>query len=188
MPSEKTSQSHPLRIDPVLTRDGRGTIGLTFCPGKHHTGNQGNWRRDLRLDLQSIRDFGAVALITLMEEWELEKYQAPLASLSAQAAEAGLAWYHLPIKDVSVPDERFESLWPDTGSKLRNILSSGGSIVIHCLGGLGRTGTIAGRLLVELGDDPEVAIRKIRTARPDSIETPAQERYVRSCKACGSKI
>jgi ADP-ribosyl-[dinitrogen reductase] hydrolase len=47
---------------------------------------------------------------------------------------------------------------------------------------LGRTGTIAGRLLVEFGDSPEEAIRKVRAARPGSIETRAQEQYVRNCR------
>jgi protein-tyrosine phosphatase len=50
-------------------------------------------------------------------------------------------------------------------------------------GGLGRTGTVAGRLLVEFGDEPETAIKKIRAARQGSIETTAQEKYVENCKS-----
>lgn len=41
-------------------------------------------------------------------------------------------------------------------------------------------------LLIELarefGDAPETAIAKIRAARPGSIETTAQEEYVRNCQ------
>ena len=51
--------------------------------------------------------------------------------------------------------------------------------MMHCMGGLGRTGTIAARLLVEFGVDPEKAIREIRMARQGSIETRDQEEYVR---------
>jgi ADP-ribosyl-[dinitrogen reductase] hydrolase len=54
--------------------------------------------------------------------------------------------------------------------------------VIHCLGGLGRTGTIAGRLLVELGSDPETAILQVRRARPGTIQSIMQECYVLGCK------
>ena len=47
----------------------------------------------------------------------------------------------------------------------------------------GRTGTIAGRLMIELGDTADAAINAIRAARPGSIETfeheNAQENYVR---------
>ena len=53
--------------------------------------------------------------------------------------------------------------------------------MIHCRGGLGRTGTIGGRLLVEFGDEPDIAIKKMREARQGSIETAAQEKYVENC-------
>ncbi|MDP7292161.1 MAG: hypothetical protein QF497_08015, partial [Verrucomicrobiota bacterium] len=59
---------------------------------------------------------------------------------------------------------------------------NGESIVLHCKGGLGRTGTIAARLLVELGMTPGNAILAVREARPGAIETSAQETYVLACK------
>ena len=51
----KTSQSHPLRIDPVEIPGGRGRIGVTFAPGKtdFHAFN-GPWQRDLAADLDVI--------------------------------------------------------------------------------------------------------------------------------------
>lgn len=52
--------------------------------------------------------------------------------------------------------------------------------MVHCKGGLGRAGTIAARLLVELGTDPSDAISKVRGVRTGAIETSAQERYVLS--------
>lgn len=55
--------------------------------------------------------------------------------------------------------------------------------MIHCLGGLGRSGTIAARLLVELGVVPDEAINIVRKARPGAIENNAQETHVRSIKA-----
>ena len=62
-----TSESHPLRIDAVAAPGG-GEIGMTFCPGKYQpTGLTANWQRDLGLDLDRIRDWGAVAVVTLME-------------------------------------------------------------------------------------------------------------------------
>lgn len=54
--------------------------------------------------------------------------------------------------------------------------------MIHCLGGLGRTGTIAGRLLVEFGASPNEAIHAVRAARIGTIETRKQEEYVKNCK------
>ena len=183
MASAKTSVSHPLKINPVSIPDGGGKIGLTFCPGKKHVGSySGKWDREIGLDLEQVKAFGAKALVTLMEGHELEAVKVPVALLAERAKECGLEWHHLPIKDVNVPDERFEDLWTYSGLRLRSILVRGDNIVVHCLGGLGRTGTIGARLLVEFGDEPEVAIKRIREARPNSIETQAQEQYVKHCR------
>lgn len=179
----KTSQSDPLKIDPVVIRDGSGVIGLTFCPGKKHYGQySGAWNRDLCADLQVIQSFGAKALVTLMESEELDEVNVPFALLGSSAKEFGLEWHHLPVRDVHVPDDRFEDLWTYSGLRLRNILARGESIVIHCRGGLGRTGTVAGRLLVEFGDKPETAISKVRKARSGTIEPGPQEKYVRNSR------
>ncbi len=91
----------------------------------------------------------------------------------------GIRWFHLPIVDVGIPDERFEEEWETAGKVLRRILADGGRIVLHCRGGLGRTGTIAARLLVEFGMTPREAIAKVRIARPGAIQTREQEECVR---------
>ena len=63
-----TSQSHPLIVNQVTIPDAGGGIGLTFCPGKKGDSMySGRWDRDLMVDLPAIRDFGATALVTLME-------------------------------------------------------------------------------------------------------------------------
>jgi ADP-ribosylglycohydrolase len=117
-----------------------------------------------------------------MEDSELDDVHVPASALRDAATANGLEWYHLPIPDISIPDGSFEDLWIYSGLQLRRHLSQGGNIVIHCKGGLGRTGTIAARLLVEFGTDPNLAIRRVRDARPGSIETAKQENYVRGCK------
>lgn len=170
-----------LRIDPVTPDNCSGVIGMTFCPGRNiYYAPDGDWRRDLDADLEAIRNWGARALVSLMEKEEMAFYG--VADLPEKTVNLGMEHYHLPIVDMDVPDERFERCWQSEGGKLRNALLSGESIVIHCLGGLGRTGTIAGRLLVELGSDPETAIRRIRDSRAGTIQTIMQETYVRCCK------
>ena len=176
-----TSYTSPLRIDSVSPDHCSGIIGMTLCPGKKEANAiSGDWDRDLDLDLKRINDWGAVALVSLMEKEEMAWYG--VAMLPEKAVQSGLDYYHLPIVDMDIPDEYFEDCWQTTGTNLRNYLVSGKSIVIHCLGGLGRTGTIAARLLVELGTDPETAIRRIRTTRPGAIQSIMQETYVRCCK------
>jgi len=46
---------------------------------------------------------------------------------------------------------------------------------------LGRTGTIAARLLIEFGLNPDDAIKEVRASRSGAIETSSQEQYVRQC-------
>jgi ADP-ribosyl-[dinitrogen reductase] hydrolase len=90
----------------------------------------------------------------------------------------GMLWFHLPIVDVSIPSEQFEAKWKTAGEELRSMLRSGSDVLVHCRGGLGRAGTIAARLLIELGIEPGTAIARVRSVRPGAIETAAQENYV----------
>jgi ADP-ribosyl-[dinitrogen reductase] hydrolase len=91
-----------------------------------------------------------------------------------------MGWMHMPIPDVSTPEPRFEAKWPEVSERLRSRLDSGESVLVHCRGGLGRAGMIAARLLVEIGVDPEVAIKRVRAVRPGAIRTAAQEQWVRT--------
>lgn len=167
----RSSQTHPLVIDHVPA--GAGRIGMTFCPGKHEAGV---WARDLDTDLAAIRAWGARRLLTLVECHELELLRVP--DLGARAIAIGLDWRHLPIGDLAVPDAGFEATWAAESAALRAMLEAGQCVVLHCRAGLGRTGLMTARLLVELGTPPAEAVRRVRAARPGTIETPGQERYV----------
>ncbi|PEQ10294.1 hypothetical protein B2G71_23040 [Novosphingobium sp. PC22D] len=172
----KSSQSHPLQIA-ILQTPLSSRIGLSFCPGKTQlSAMSGAWDRDLGLDLDAVRDWGAVAVVTLVEEHELRALQ--VEGMGAAVAARHMDWYHLPIRDVSVPGAGFETAWAEAGAELRQRLACGFDVFVHCKGGLGRAGTIAARLLVELGEDPVEAIRMVREVRPGAIETREQERYV----------
>src|SRR5262249_19179948 len=89
-----------------------------------------------------------------------------------------MLWFHLPIVDVSIPDQQFEQEWKVAGEELRLMLHRGSDVLVHCRGGLGRAGTIAARLLVELGMEPATAIANVRAVRPNAIETREQEEFV----------
>jgi ADP-ribosyl-[dinitrogen reductase] hydrolase len=174
---KRTSLTHPLQIAAISAGSTYGRVGITFCPGKHDPGAMtGYWDRDLALDLDAIRNWGAAAVVTLMERQELTLLR--VERLGEEVRRRGMLWFHLPIVDVSTPNEAFERQWDAAGDELRTMLCSRRDVLVHCRGGLGRTGTIAARLLIELGMDPATAIRQVRAARPGAIETPEQERYV----------
>jgi ADP-ribosyl-[dinitrogen reductase] hydrolase len=173
----RTSRSHPLRIATVQAAPGYGWVGITFCPGKcQPDAMTGSWQRDLAMDLDAVAEFGAAAVVTLIEEHEFAMLQ--VQSLGAEVASRHMDWVHLPIPDMGVPDAEFEEQWRQVGPRLRARLRDGFNVVVHCKGGLGRAGTIAGRLLVELGTPAEEAIRQIREVRPGAIQTRGQVKYV----------
>jgi ADP-ribosyl-[dinitrogen reductase] hydrolase len=136
----------------------------------------GAWDRDLSADLDAIRDWGAAAVVTLVGPKELTLLR--VERLGEEVVRRNMLWFHLPIADVSIPDQRFEREWEAAGEKLRSILRNGSDVLVHCRGGLGRAGTVASRLLIELGMHPKTAIERVRSVRPGAIETRAQEEYV----------
>jgi len=171
-----TSERNPLQIDPVAAPGMAGWIGMTLCPGKKDPyAVFGVWDRDLRDDLQVIRDWGASAIVSLIEEHEFSLLGVP--DFEAQVSST-FRWLWLPIPDGGVPDDEFEERWTDAGPELHGRLAAGERVLVHCRAGLGRTGLIASRLLVEAGMTPLQALNAVRRARPGTVQTLPQEQYV----------
>jgi ADP-ribosyl-[dinitrogen reductase] hydrolase len=174
----KTSQTHPMQINTVQVAGFDGVIGMTFCPGKvrKNSISGGDWDRDLATDLQVIDSWGARAIVTLMEQHELESHKVPdLPNM----VPSHIHFFHLPMPDGGVPDAAWEKDWAAAGATIRNLLKNGVRVLIHCLGGLGRTGLVSAKLLVEFGASPTEAIKQVRAARPGTIENSWQEQYVK---------
>lgn len=163
-----------MRIAEISFGEGKGRLGLTICPGKKDPAR--GWNRDLAEDLAVVRQWGAKAVVTLIEDHEFALLAVP--DLGERVAAMGMDWHHLPIRDVDVPDERFEDAWPVSGLAVQNCIDAGECVLIHCRGGIGRTGLVAARLLIERGCRPRDAINRVRAVRPGAIETSAQEAYV----------
>jgi protein-tyrosine phosphatase len=174
----RTSLAYPLRIDWL---DPPSRVGLTLAPGQHRDSTRGfRWARDLELDLQELKRQGVTMLVGLIEDSELS-YN--LSELYPRAAELGLAVKRLPIPDGGVPAQRSEVEALLTAIDAHE--AAGGRIVIHCMGGLGRTGTIAGCYLARRGLPYETILSTLVRVRQDPLcpENDAQKRYIRSfCK------
>ncbi len=166
---------------------GAGRIVLVGCPGGRFFARRSVQASGaLAVDIEALHGWGVTALVSLVEWPELALARA--RELPNLVRRANLRWYHLPIRDMQPPGPVFEEAWSTTGRELRQGLRRGERIALHCWAGLGRTGTVAARLLVELGTPPQTAIRQVRAARPGAIQTEAQERHVLGCREVNSGL
>jgi len=160
-----------------VTLNRRSVIGISACPGRHHLDSRGHQRqRNLTTDLNALDAWGAQALISLVEVEEFSHLGVP--DFAAAVRSTGLIWYHLPIADRGIPGAAFRAAWKQHGPGIVPVLEQGARMVVHCAGGLGRSGMIAAKLLTACGMAPDEAISQVRKVRPGAIETREQENYV----------
>lgn len=173
----RTSQNDPITVDflPADRVPFPGKVGLTFAPGKQHQGMHFMWNRNLDQDLDRLRnDYQTDVLVSLIESHEFEAVQIPNLISEAQARGIQTRWF--PIKDMSVPTSIDELIL-----LVQQILLNAKqdkTVVIHCMGGLGRSGLVAACCLVAVGYSPEKAIAIVRETRQYTIETQEQEDYI----------
>lgn len=176
-----TSHSSPLIIASVQSDACNGSVGMTLCPGKQQPNAlSGAFQRDLSLDLDRVQSWGAAAVVTLMSQDELSALK--VAQLGDEVEKRGMLWFQLPVANHHLPDADFECQWVYAGVRLRGLMRAGKKVLVHCGSGLGRTGVIAARLLVELGDSHEQAILKVREARPGTLQESAQVQFLEQCQ------
>ena len=131
--TKRLKESGPLRVDwldHAYTEPGR--LGLTILPGRK------DYSRALSDDLAVMNAQGVTHVVPLMTHDELHAYGVD--DLLDAYQQAGFVVRHQPILDQSVcslVDMQQLVHW------LTEHLTQGAHIMIHCVGGLGRSGLVA---------------------------------------------
>src|SRR5689334_22249651 len=108
-----------------------GTIGMMSAPGQ---------RRALIADLDELRsEHRCTVLVSLTGDQEL--YYLGITDLRERAVEYGIELIRFPIADFSTPDSLTDLA--ALVDRIVAIARGGGTVVIHCWAGLGRTGLVA---------------------------------------------
>lgn len=89
-----------------------------------------------------------------------------------------MSWYHQPIEDDEAPDEHFDARWEEISPQVHEALQQGGKVVLHCMGGSGRTGLLAAHILLELGWKLETIKSEVQALRPGAFTKPLQVEYI----------
>ena len=176
----------PLRIDWIdsdLLSDGLpGRLGLTFLPGKQGASTRypgRTYRRDMDGDFASLARSGVTRLMLLVEDDELARWSD--SRIVERGALQGVGVRRHPMPDGQPPANVAEM------QQILDEVREGrihGNVAVACMGGVGRTGTVAACVLVEAGMDAATAIATVRSVRhPQAVETAAQEAFVRAFAA-----
>ncbi len=167
-------------LEPAQLGDGLlGRLGLTVLPGKHGASFRYPGRvyqRDLDGDFGLLRENGVRRLILLVDDVELRHWSNP--QIVERGIAAGVEVIRHPIPDGRAPASTIamETIL----GEIRDGRASA-NVAVACMGGVGRTGTVAACALVEGGMDPGAAIATVRAVRhPTAVETAEQEAFVRA--------
>ncbi len=163
-----------LRIDWLVQGErslvhGPGRVGLSACPGRPDLGGT------VEADVAKLAALGVSVAVTLVEDRELEFYG--IFGLRGALRQAGVLSIQFPIRDAEPPLDLAA-----TRALCQELLrwsAEGKAVLIHCIGGWGRSGTIAASLLTHEGHTAEDAIAQVRRSRsPRCVESIQQEKFV----------
>jgi len=145
-----------------------GVIGLTILPGRK------DYSRSIDEDLKQLKEYKVDTIIPLITDDEFDHFG--VGELLEKYEEYNFNVKRLPIMDqlVSSHQEMKELI-----DYLDERLQQNEKIVLHCVGGLGRSGLVAASYLKYKGRNAKDAIQSVRKVRGlRAVESKIQEEFV----------
>ncbi|AWB66925.1 phosphatase [Saccharobesus litoralis] len=156
-----------------LPLENGAAIYLTPCPGTKGLA--------LRETIKQFAEQGIKGLVSLTPKPEMAKLG--VADMPQICSELGIAWFYAPIDDHQAPSNEFDIEWPSQKDQVHAILDKQQGVALHCMGGQGRTGTIAAQLLIERGRDYEQARAEVKAVKPGALTIEKQTDYLKALAA-----
>eukprot|EP01084_Bolivina_argentea_P137818 242724_1 len=156
-------------------------IGMTMCPGK--CGNRAHfvWNRDMYMDLDQLKQYNVDIIVTLLSKKDIIRLN--IQSMFDEINKRGMEsiWYDMP--DGSIPKN--VKKWKQYVSYIASQLTKQNkSVVVHCQGGLGRTGAFVLSVLkyLKLINDQTIGqgVVWIGNSRKSAGGTATQIKFVQS--------
>jgi len=133
----------------------------------------GEWLED---EIRSWSRAGVNRVVSLLTPDEVSYLELAREEEVCQAY--NISFVSFPIDDLGVPDSSVDAR--ALIAMLERSLAEGNSILVHCQGGIGRSGLITSCVLVRSGIEPGEAMQRASTARRLCVpETKEQQQWVR---------
>jgi protein-tyrosine phosphatase len=157
-----------------------------IIPGIFLAGEYPRVKRSKQKSEKKIQDLLLAGVTCFIDLTEPRDDMEPYAQMVMQFSGAKVQTKRYPIRDISIPysDEQTTQIL----DAIDAVIAAQGTVYLHCWGGVGRTGTIAGCWLARHGYPGDAALEKLhelwdhcpKSGHRESPETYAQEEYVRS--------
>ncbi|MEQ9248922.1 MAG: dual specificity protein phosphatase family protein [Nitratireductor sp.] len=161
-----------------LTLPGPGyRLFLLSCPGVRFNKSAARVSEAfLSADMNKLSKAGIRLILSCLDVGELTLGPDRYASAYRRH---GIDWLVVPIPDMTPPTPEVDVALDLALIRVERVLQAGLGVGIHCMAGLGRTGTVAARFAMQFGLSAPQAIELIRTKHDrQAIETPEQETYL----------
>lgn len=167
----------------LIYRTGQGGgLYLSQCPGKNlPRGRDGKpYSRDLATDLRHFQSCGVSTVVCLLNQYELRTLGVDLRQYQTICGSLGLTLVEYPMVEMAAPEDlhTFES---QVAARIAEGMVAGQSFLVHCRGGIGRSGLVAACVLLKLAvvPTPKAAISYTRAHRdPRCVESRKQEDFI----------
>jgi protein-tyrosine phosphatase len=134
----------------------------------------GEWLPD---EVSGWKQMGVDAVVSLLHQYEANELE--ISEEEQLCVSHGIHYHSFPIKDRGTPESEREFV--ELSRELAVSVKEGFAVAVHCRAGIGRSGLLAGAVLLHLGMSVQDVFPALSRARGLAVpDTPAQAQWLHS--------